>query len=416
MRPVITVRKDSTKKIDTIEDLLKDDVAVVVADPDQAAIGKAMRERLDQVAVDDTTLWEKLKQHVTKRGVFKPTVADVAADVKLGSAVDAGIVWDSTVAMPEFRDELKAINVPELDGEPGLVTVCVLNSSRHPTAALKLARYITARDRGLPVFEEFGLRPVEGDVWAENPQITFYCGAVNKRAVEHIVEEFQEREGVLVDTEYGGCGTLTGTMKLIDGKGSDKLFPDVYMACDVYFLENVKQWFQEAANVSDTEIVIAVPKGSTKVTQLSDLVKPGIRVALGEPDMCTIGALTRRLLVKEGLYDQLKEKQTQEGEVVVEKPSSAMIVPDAVTGHVDAAVAYITDVLANRDSVDIVRIDSPLNKAIQPFSIAKRSDHKYLTRRLFRKIADSPEAFEDAGFHFRLDEDSAAEESEAPGS
>ena len=414
MRPVIAVRKDSSKKIESIEDLLGNDVAVAVANPDQAAIGEATQERLSQVAAGDTTLWQKLEQHVTRRGVFKPTVTDVAADVKLGS-VDAGIVWDSTVAMPKFRDELKAVPVPELDGDPGLVTVCVLSSSRHPTAALKFARYMSARDRGLPVFEEYGLKPVEGDVWAEQPEITFFCGAVNRRAVEQIIEEFQQREGVFVDTRYDGCGSLTGTMGLIDDQSPDLGFPDVYMACDVYFLENVKQWFQEAANVSDTEIVIAVPKGNTKVKQLSDLVKPGIRVAIGEPDQCTIGALTRRLLVKEGLYKPLIEKQTQEDEVVVEKPSSAMLVPDVVGGHVDAALAYITDVLANRDSVDIVRIDSPLNLAIQPFSIAKTSDHKYLTRRLFRKIASSPEAFEDAGFHFRLDEDPAAEKSEAPG-
>jgi len=415
MRPVIAVRKDSSKKIESIEDLLDDDIAVVVAEPDQAAVGKAVRERLDQVAVGDTTLWQKLKQHVTRHGVFKPTVADVAADVKLGTAIDAGIVWDSTVAMPEFRDHLKAIHVPELDGDPGLVTVCVLNSSRHPTASLRFARYITARDRGLPVFEEYGLRPVEGDVWMERPGIKFFCGAVNRRAVEKIIEDFQQREGVVVDTIYDGCGILTSRMKTIDEQSPDKGFPDVYMACDVYYLENVKEWFQEAANVSDTEIVIAVPKGSTKVKQLADLVEPGIRVAVGEPDQCTIGALTRRLLVKEGLYDQLKEKQTQEGEVVVEKSSSALLVPDVVYGHVDAALAYITDVLANRDGVDIVRIDSALNRAIQPFSIAKTSDHKYLTRRLFRKIANSPEAFEDVGFHFRLDEDAGANLSETPG-
>ena len=54
------------------------------------------------------------------------------------------------------------------------------------------------------------------------------------------------------------------------------------------------------------------------------------------------------------------------------------------------------------DRVDIVRIDSPLNKAIQPFSIARSSEFKHLSRRLFRKIANSPEAFEDVGFHFRL--------------
>ena len=110
----------------------------------------------------------------------------------------------------------------------------------------------------------------------------------------------------------------------------------------------------------------------------------------------------RRLLVKEGLYDKLKDKQKQPGEVVVEKSSSALIVPDVVTGHVDAALAYMTDVKANLDTVNVVRFESPLNLAIQPFSIAKTSDHKYLGRRLFRKIAESPAAFENAGFHFRL--------------
>jgi hypothetical protein len=52
--------------------------------------------------------------------------------------------------------------------------------------------------------------------------------------------------------------------------------------------------------------------------------------------------------------------------------------------------------------VDVIRIDSPLNLAIQPFSVAKTSDHKYLGRRLFQKMAESPETFEQAGFHFRL--------------
>jgi ABC-type molybdate transport system substrate-binding protein len=191
-------------------------------------------------------------------------------------------------------------------------------------------------------------------------------------------------------------------MQTIDGQRPEKGFPDVYMACDRYYLENVNQWFQDAVDVSDADIVIAVPKGSTKVKSLPDLIQPGIRVAVGEPSQCTIGALTRRLLVKEGLYDKLKEKQKQPGEVVVEKSSSALIVPDVVTGHVDAAIAYITDVQANLDTVDVLRIDSPLNLAIQPFSIAKTSDHKDLGRRLFRKISQSPAAFQKAGFHFRI--------------
>jgi molybdate transport system substrate-binding protein len=412
MRPVIAVPKNGSKRITSVQDLLADDIQVALADPDQAAIGRETRDLLRRIAVGDTTLWDKLEQHVTDHGVMKTTVTEVANDVKIG-AVDAGIVWDATVAMPNFQTDLTAITTDELDGEPNLVSICVLNSSSNPTAALKFARYLTARDRGLPAFEKFGLRPVEGDLWAERPEIKFHCGAVNRRAVEQIIDDFQKREDVMVDTIYDGCGILTGKMKGIEGQSTDHGFPDVYMACDVYYLENVKQWFQEAANVSDVEIVIAVPKGSTKIGKLADLLEPGVRVAVGQPDQCTIGALTRRLLAKEGLYEKLTEKQQQDGEVVVEKSSSALLVPDVVTGHVDAAVAYITDVLANRDAIDIVRIESPLNRAIQPISIAKTSNHKHLVRRLIRRIANSPEAFQQAGFHFRLNEEVEGDESQA---
>jgi molybdate transport system substrate-binding protein len=333
--------------------------------------------------------------------VFKPTVPDVATDVVVGN-VDAGIVWDATVAMPNLRDKLRAIHLPELDTDPNLVTVAVLNSSPRPTAALKFARYLTARDRGLPVFEDFGFRPVEGDVWAERPRLRFFCGAVNRRSIDDIVNDFARREGVDIDIQYNGCGILTGQMKTIDHQDPNLGFPDVYMACDVYYLENVKQWFQEAVNVSDVEIVIAVPKGSTKVKSPADLLKPGVRVAVGDGSQCTIGALTRRLLAAEGLWEKLMEKQQQKGEVVVQKASSSMLVPDVLTGNVDAAVAYISDTLADRDKVDIVRIQSPQNRAIQPFSIARSSEHKQLARRLFKRIVASPEPFENAGFHFRL--------------
>ena len=51
---------------------------------------------------------------------------------------------------------------------------------------------------------------------------------------------------------------------------------------------------------------------------------------------------------------------------------------------------------------------------IQPFSIAKSSEHKHLGRRLFQRIAASPEAFENAGFHFRLAETPDDPEREGP--
>lgn len=406
-RPVIAVRKDSDRKIRSLSDLLQPGLAIAVASPDQAAVGKAVRKQLEKLVVDGTDRWTQLEARVRKDGVFKPTVNEVANDLMIG-AVDAALVWDSTVAMPKYREDLEAVSIPELDTDPNLISIAVLRSSTQPTSALRFARFLAARDRGLKTFEKYGTRPVEGDVWEERPEISFYCGAVNRRAVEQIIEEFEKREGVVVNTEYNGCGILTTQMKAIDGQSTAHGFPDVYMACDRYYLENVRDWFQDDVDVSDVELVIAVPKGSTKVTSLSDLAEPGIRVAIGQPEQCTIGALTRRMLESEGLYEQIRKKQSTDGEVVVEKMSSALLVPDVVAGHVDAAVVYITDALPNARDTDIVRIKTSQNVAVQPFSIARTSQHKYLGQRLFRRIADSAAAFESAGFHFRLGESASA--------
>jgi molybdenum ABC transporter molybdate-binding protein len=405
-RPVIAVHKNSKKAIRSLDDLLRDDVIVAIANPDQAAVGKATRNQLAKIIVGDTNRWAQLEAHVTKSGVFKPTVNDIANDIKIGS-VDAAIVWDSTVTMPKFKEDLVAVPIPELDGDPNLVSIAVLRSSPNKPSALRFARYVTARDKGLKIFGKY-LRPVDGDVWVRRPEVNFFCGAVNRRIVEKIVAAFEQDEGVTINTIYDGCGILTSRMQTIDQQLPELGFPDVYLACDVYYLENVKQWFQEAANVSDVELVIAVPKNSTLVRSLDDFVKPGVRVAIGEPTQCTIGALTRRLLQSEELYDDLKRKQASDGEVVVEKSSSATLIADVTQGHVDAIIAYISDVLPHQDDVDIIRIESPLNIAIQPFSIAKTSDHKHLLRRLFKRIVNSPEAFESAGFHFRLNDKPAS--------
>lgn len=410
--PVIAFPKGKSIKVGSWKELFDAELRWSVADPDQAAIGRTLQNFLGQYKSADTsdtekTLWDRLADQTTDKGVFKPTVNEVANDVKI-NAVDAGIVWNSTVAAPSYKNELDSIRFVELKETANanqigdVVSVAVLTSTTRPTVALRLARYIGAADRGLKVFEEFGMTPLEGDGWSEKPEINFYCGAVNRRAIEPILEEFQKREGVVINTVYDGCGILTSRMGAIEGQSIGAGFPDFYMACDRYYLDNVQDWFQEDVNVSQTEIVLVVPKGSDKVQKLEDLIRPGVRVSVGEPNQCTIGALTRRLLQQSKLYDQLKEKQLQEGEVVVEKSSSALIVPDVVTGHVDVAVAYRNDVMLHEDKVDVLPIDSPLTKAVQPLSIARNSRHKQLVRRLYRQIEESGERFESAGFEFLL--------------
>jgi len=385
--PVIAVRKGNPKQIKSIQDLLRKDVKVALGNPDQAAIGDLTRRLLKK-----SGQWDALEQHITDQGVFQSTVNEAANSVQLGAS-DAAVVWDNTL---DRYPTLETVHVPELDAGLAHVTLAVLKSSRRPTSALKFARYLTAADKGLEVFKKHGFKVVEGDAWAEVPEIVFFCGSVNRVAIEPVLDAFEKREGVRVITSYDGCGTLTGKMRGLIKDGSPG-FPDTYMACDIFYLKNVADLFQEDVNVSDTDIVIAVAKGNPKnIKTLDDLKKPDIRLAVGQAEKCTIGALTQKMLEAEQLSRHVQEN------VVTETITSAALVPAVVGGSADAALAYATDTMAEADKIDTIRIDLPSSKAVQPFSIARSSRHKELSRRLYQAVAKAKEHFETAGFHWRL--------------
>ncbi|MGI9457927.1 MAG: extracellular solute-binding protein [Aeoliella sp.] len=391
MQVVVGVPRSNPKEIDSLEDLLQPDMRLVVANPDQAAIGKATRDALQAISK-----WDEIDAHAHHRGVFKPTVGEAANDIKIGS-VDAGFLWDAVAAQ---YDEIDVVHLPELEGATGSVGVGVLTSSKHPTAALHFARYLAARDRGLEVFAEDDYPPVKGDVWIDKPTMTLYAGAINRRALEPIVEAFEAREGVTINTKYNGCGILTAEMQAITGDSSD-IFPDAFMACDSYYMETVHDLFQGATTVSSARIVIVVAKDNPKgIHELADLTKPGVKVVLGQPEQCTIGVLSRRLLEAEGVDESALAKN-----IAAEMPTSAMLVPSITTGSADAALVYVTDAQAEKDRLEIIEIDSPLARAVQPYGIAKSSDHAQLGQRLLEAISKSREHFQSLGFDWRLDDD-----------
>lgn len=396
MRAVIAVRRGNPKNIRGVQDLLRDDVKVALGDPAAAAVGKSTRRLLSA-----SGHWPRLQKQVA---VMKPTVNDVANAVKLGS-VDAGIIWDSTLAQ---YDDLTAVSIPELDAGVANIEIAVVATSKAPTTALRFARYVAARDRGLKRFAANHFNAIEGDLWSQTPELTFYAGAVNRQALEPAVRRFEQREGVTVNMVFNGCGVLTAQMRAIH-QNHDSGFPDTYMACDIHYLKTVNDWFQDAVNVSDTDIVMVVQKGNPKnIRTLEDLVEPGVRVALGQPDQCTIGVLSRRLLQSEGIYQRLRDN----GNIVTETQTSALLIPNITTRSADVVLAYRTDTFAERGRLQAIDIDSPLAKAIQPFSIARSSDFKYLGRRLFDRIAHSRADFESAGFNWRLNGSSTADKTD----
>ena len=389
MKPVVAVKAGNPLGIHTASDLLREEVKVAVGEPEAAAVGK-----LTQRLFSASGHWTGLQERVQRAGVFKPTVNDIANAVKLGS-VDAGIIWDSTVVQ---YPELQSVALAELDAGLSRIELAVCRFARDPTAALRFARYAAAEEKGLAEFRAQGFTTVQGDRWSERPELTLFAGAVNRAALEPVVGAFERREGVKVNAVYNGCGILTATMRGIQA-GQTGVFPDVYMPCDRYYLETIGELFDSGTDLVDTDLVLVTAPGNPKgIRSLPDLLKPGVRVVLGEPDKCTIGVLAKRLLQSENLYEPLQAS----GNLVNQTTSSALLVPQVLTGAADVVLAYRTDTRAESNRLEVVSLDSSLAKAIQPVSLAQSTDQPQLGLRLIEHIARSRESFEERGFNWRL--------------
>ena len=384
MTPVLAVPKGNPKNLHSLDDLQRDGVRLAHANPEAAAIGKVTTEALKKIG-----RWADLEKRVI---VTKPTVNDVANDVVIG-AVDAGFVWDATVRqMPK----LEAVTVPEFDDVRAHVAVGVLTCGDQPTAALRFARYLAARDIGLPLFAQDGYEPVDGDPWAEAPELRVFAGAMLRPAIDDTIADFEKREGVRVTRVYNGCGILVGQMKT-DGKS-----PDAYFACDSSFMKQVHDLFLEATPVSTNQLVILVPKGNPHhIRSLNDLGQPGLRVGVGNEKQCALGALTQQTLTQGGVHDPVMVN------VVVQSPTGDLLVNELRTKSLDAVIAYVSNAVEAADELEAIAIkDIPCAVAVQPVAVGKDSAYKQLTGRLLDALR-SPESrrrFEAYGFHWTAGE------------
>lgn len=379
MQAGLVVRKGNPGNYRTLEDIVRDGVKLVQADPEVAAVGKMTRKILGMHGS-----WDRI--HAATMA-YRTTVTDVANDVKLGAA-DVGIVFDAVLST---YPGLEFVPIPELAEARADSAVGILKSSKNPSAALHFARYLSAADRGLKQYAEAGFKPVEGDPWDDIPEIEIFAGAMLRPAVDLTIQEFAKREGVNVSTIYNGCGILVGQIKT--GQ-----HPDAYFACDAEFLTQVRQLFGEPLDVSANELVILVQKGNPhNIVSLRDLSKPELRVGIGHEKQCAMGWLTQQTLIEGGVQSEVMPN------VVVQSATGDLLVNKMNAGALDAAVAYISNAAGSADKLDAVRITGlTCAVATQPFAIGKETKHRQLMLRLQKQILSSAsqERFVNEGFHW----------------
>jgi molybdate transport system substrate-binding protein len=396
---VIAVKPGNPLKISKPEDLLADTVKVVIPNPELAAVGRSVER-----ALAGTDTWKKLKARIQASNQpmvsLVGTVNEAAQAVKLGAA-DAGLVWDATAR--QFGIEYVEIPLfQERTLEQAMIGV--VKTTARPTAALHFARFLSASDRGQLVFKASFFQPIsDADMWEDRPKLTLMSGAMLKPAVEELLKQFEEREGVEINTIYAGCGLHVAQMKTMkSGKNPSTHFPDAYFACDVSFMTMVQQWFEQAKRISRNDIVMAVAKGNPKqVKSIQDLTRPELRLALAHPVNSALGALVDDMFKKLGLH----EKICTPGRPMVHSDAGHTLINQLRVGAVDVAVVYRSNVLSspeNEKYMQIVEMNLPEAIAVQPYAVAKETQHRYLMLRLLDAIVatDSQERFRKAGFHW----------------
>jgi molybdenum ABC transporter molybdate-binding protein len=393
--PVIAVTAGNPKKIATLEDLLQPGLKVALANPEATSIGRITKTLLSKIPRGDKTFWDLLAAHVT---VMKPTVTEIAADLSLGT-VDAAITFDSTLG--QFP-KLQGVEVSPLGEHVETASAGVLAFSKHPGRALQFARYLNAPEKGGAIFKSNGFTPAGGDAWAVRPELILYSGGVNRPAIEPLLQQFADREGIELTTVFNGCGILCATMKTM-GNASNPRFPDVYYACDLCFVPPVAEHFRESVLLTQTSIGIALPPGNPgAVKTLSDLARPGLRLGLCNAQQSTLGFMTQGILKDSGLLEAVRKN------VAVEVPTADFLVNQLRAGGLDAVIVYQVNTRSSSAPLEFIPIQHPGAQAVQPFAVRDDSAHRLLGLRLLAFLKSHRASFEQAGFAWRGDAEPVA--------
>ena len=379
---VLAMASDEELPTQSLSSLATSDLRYGICD-EKAGAGQKTCEALKAIG-----LWESTR--TAARATF-PRVTELAGAILSSDVIQAGFIWDSTA----HQFGLKIIPTPELENIQSTISANVSAQSRNPTWALRLARYLSAVDKGAAFFAKHHYSPANGDRWSLTPSITFYCGGVNREAISPSIKAFEQREGCVVETQFAGCGTLIGSIR-----SGPEFLPDLFMTCDASYLSMVADDFLQPRDVSSTRVCMLVRKGNPNgIRQLSDLEQADLKIGTTDPAMSTLGALSHAMFEDLGIASSLREQQS----IIVTTPTAHELILQ-MEGHdkLDVALVYEANCQHLGDHLEIIPIDHPLAKATQNMASGKTSAYPQLMERFMNTILSdqSMQSFLNQGFEW----------------
>jgi len=144
-------------------------------------------------------------------------------------------------------------------------------------------------------FSGYAQKPYSGGI----TEIRAFCGSASKPALEESAVIFEEKTGIRVVLYFSGSGTALSQMKL-SRKG------DLYIpGSPEYMARAAKEGIIDKKTTRAIAYLIPallVRKGNPQnIQKLTDLAKPGVRVAIANPESVVIGLYAVEILETNGL-------------------------------------------------------------------------------------------------------------------
>ena len=227
-------------------------------------------------------------------------------------------------------------------------------------------------------------------VVAKPEELLVHSGAGLSETMDVLSKKFEDEYGIRVTVNYGGAGSLLTQMEL-------KREGDIFIPGGRHTFNRAKEkGFTEGQEkfVAYHIPVIGVPKGNpANITCLEDLKKPGVKVALGDPNAVPIGKKAEKILKKNGIYEEvMKNVVSLEGE-------EPFIVKDVRVGDVDAGIFWRSSIIASKKYIEIIEIPKEKNAIdVIPIDVLIFSQDKEAARKFMDFVVSEKGVWESNGY------------------
>jgi len=221
--------------------------------------------------------------------------------------------------------------------------------------------------------------------------IYWYLGAAMTKPGKAIVEQYNKTHSDKVVLILGGSGQLLN--KIILSKKGDIYTP----ANEKYY----KKALSENVIFEGEKILVQTPvfgiskRAESKITSFEDLTKPGIKIALGNPDTMAIGK-TYQMEMEPKMPKEIAEKIR--ANIVIDPVNISQTINYVLSSTVDAGLMF--DSVAKLNNLKYVEIPNEYNTMLTAYiSLVKYSKNNDLAKSFLAYVRKNLHIFEEYGYN-----------------